>query len=74
MHRNPKVQESLSDALLLSRQLPDVCYSWWVLASLAILGRLHWLDTAQLRRFILASQVVTSEIVTSEILTSEVVT
>ena len=25
-------------------KLPDVCYSWWVLASLSIIGRLHWID------------------------------
>ena len=27
-------------------KLPDVCYSWWVLASLKIIGRLHWIDKA----------------------------
>ncbi|CAD7682529.1 unnamed protein product [Nyctereutes procyonoides] len=27
-----------------SEKLPDVCYSWWVLASLKIIGRLHWID------------------------------
>ena len=26
------------------RKLPDVCYSWWVLASLKIIGKLHWID------------------------------
>ncbi len=25
-------------------KLPDVCYSWWVLASLKIIGRLHWIN------------------------------
>ena len=25
-------------------KLPDVCYSWWVLSSLAMIGRLHWID------------------------------
>ena len=25
-------------------KLPDVCYSWWVLASLSIIGRTHWID------------------------------
>ena len=29
----------------------------WVLASLAILGRLHWLDKQKLTTFILACQV-----------------
>ena len=51
-------------------KLPDVCYSWWgfifcedvnqsrwVLASLAVLGRLHWVDKEKLTNFILACQV-----------------
>jgi len=25
-------------------KLPDVCYSWWVLASLKVIGKLHWID------------------------------
>ena len=25
-------------------KLPDVCYSWWVLASLQIIGRIHWIS------------------------------
>lgn len=37
-------------------KLPDVCYSWWVLASLAMLGRLHWISADGVRRFILDSQ------------------
>lgn len=37
-------------------KLPDVCYSWWVLASLKIIGRLHWIDKEKLVKFILASQ------------------
>lgn len=37
-------------------KLPDVCYSWWVLASLAILGRLEWIDADALADFILAAQ------------------
>uniref|UniRef100_A0A3B3WB59 Geranylgeranyl transferase type-2 subunit beta n=1 Tax=Poecilia mexicana TaxID=48701 RepID=A0A3B3WB59_9TELE len=37
-------------------KLPDVCYSWWVLASLKIIGRIHWIDKAKLQRFILACQ------------------
>uniref|UniRef100_A0A3Q2P405 Geranylgeranyl transferase type-2 subunit beta n=1 Tax=Fundulus heteroclitus TaxID=8078 RepID=A0A3Q2P405_FUNHE len=37
-------------------KLPDVCYSWWVLASLKIIGRIHWIDKDKLRRFILACQ------------------
>ncbi|KAK9235638.1 terpenoid cyclases/protein prenyltransferase alpha-alpha toroid [Lipomyces kononenkoae] len=37
-------------------KLPDVCYSWWVLSSLAILGRLDWIDRQKLREFILDAQ------------------
>uniref|UniRef100_A0A8C5VLJ3 Geranylgeranyl transferase type-2 subunit beta n=1 Tax=Microcebus murinus TaxID=30608 RepID=A0A8C5VLJ3_MICMU len=37
-------------------KLPDVCYSWWVLASLKIIGRLHWIDREKLHSFILACQ------------------
>ena len=37
-------------------KLPDVCYSWWVLASLAILGRLHWIDKDKMVTFIHACQ------------------
>lgn len=41
-------------------KLPDVCYSWWVLSSLAILGRLHWINQSALKRYILACQDVES--------------
>lgn len=34
----------------------DVCYSWWVLSSLQIIGRVHWIDRDALVRFILRSQ------------------
>ncbi|XP_028155482.1 geranylgeranyl transferase type-2 subunit beta isoform X2 [Diabrotica virgifera virgifera] len=37
-------------------KLPDVCYSWWVLSSLTMLGRLHWIDANALKNFILACQ------------------
>lgn len=37
-------------------KLPDVCYSWWVLASLGMLGKLHWIDAQSLKRFITAAQ------------------
>ncbi|XP_071495765.1 geranylgeranyl transferase type-2 subunit beta-like [Diadema antillarum] len=37
-------------------KLPDVCYSWWVLASLKIINRLHWIDSKKLVGFILACQ------------------
>merc|ERR1711915_142032 len=37
-------------------KLPDVCYSWWGLASLAIIGRLEWVSAERLRGFITACQ------------------
>ena len=37
-------------------KLPDVCYSWWCLSCLDILGRLHWVDGPALTDFILACQ------------------
>uniref|UniRef100_A0A060T982 Geranylgeranyl transferase type-2 subunit beta n=1 Tax=Blastobotrys adeninivorans TaxID=409370 RepID=A0A060T982_BLAAD len=37
-------------------KLPDVCYSWWVLSSLAMLGHLDWIDGPKLREFILDAQ------------------
>lgn len=37
-------------------KLPDVCYSWWVLATLTIMGRLHWINAQKLKEFILSCQ------------------
>ncbi|XP_065324931.1 geranylgeranyl transferase type-2 subunit beta-like [Gordionus sp. m RMFG-2023] len=37
-------------------KFPDVCYSWWVLASLAIIGKLSWINKVNLTLFILACQ------------------
>ncbi|XP_057290038.1 geranylgeranyl transferase type-2 subunit beta-like [Hydractinia symbiolongicarpus] len=37
-------------------KLPDVCYSWWVLASLRVLGKIEWIDKDKLANFIMASQ------------------
>lgn len=37
-------------------KLPDVCYSWWVLASLTMMGRLHWISAERLEQFILSCQ------------------
>lgn len=34
-----------------------MCYSWWCLSALAILGRLHWIDRDALSAFILQCQV-----------------
>lgn len=38
-------------------KMPDVCYSWWVLSSLAMIGKLHWVNGDKLVRFILECQV-----------------
>ncbi|CAH2038021.1 unnamed protein product, partial [Iphiclides podalirius] len=37
-------------------KLPDLCYSWWVMASLSMLNRIHWVDKKNLEQFILACQ------------------
>ncbi|KAL9618835.1 MAG: hypothetical protein Q9160_006494 [Pyrenula sp. 1 TL-2023] len=37
-------------------KLEDVCYSWWVLSSLAMIGRLHWINREKLIQFILRCQ------------------
>lgn len=37
-------------------KLADVCYSWWVLSSLAILQKKHWIDLEKLESFILGCQ------------------
>jgi geranylgeranyl transferase type-2 subunit beta len=34
----------------------DVCYSWWILSSLSILGKIKWIDGTKLTRFILECQ------------------
>ena len=41
-------------------KLEDVCYSWWVASSLAMIDRLHWIDSEKLTAFILRCQVRTS--------------
>ncbi|KAJ1644568.1 Rab geranylgeranyltransferase [Coemansia asiatica] len=38
------------------QKLEDVCYSWWVLSSLKILDRVHWVDCSRLCEFILSAQ------------------
>ncbi len=38
-------------------KLEDVCYSWWVASSLAMIGRLHWINGEKLASFILQCQV-----------------
>jgi geranylgeranyl transferase type-2 subunit beta len=34
----------------------DVCYSWWVLSSLEMIGKTHWIDRDKLIAFILSCQ------------------
>jgi geranylgeranyl transferase type-2 subunit beta len=34
----------------------DVCYSWWILSSLSILGRTSWIDCTKLADFIVKCQ------------------
>lgn len=35
----------------------DVCYSWWVMSSLSMINKLHWIDGEKLTAFILGCQV-----------------
>ncbi|KAK3167799.1 hypothetical protein OEA41_004245 [Lepraria neglecta] len=37
-------------------KLEDVCYSWWVMSSLAMIDRLRWIDGDKLTQFILRCQ------------------
>merc|ERR1711957_1159956 len=34
----------------------DVCYSWWILSSLSILGKVDWINVDKLAGFILKAQ------------------
>lgn len=43
----------MRDGLLLLQ----VCYSWWVLSSLSMVQRLHWINAEKLQKFILSAQV-----------------
>ena len=36
--------KSFANVLGRPEKLPDVCYSWWVLASLKIIGKIHWIN------------------------------
>ncbi|CAO1613203.1 unnamed protein product [Parajaminaea phylloscopi] len=38
------------------QKLEDVCYSWWVLTALSMLGKLSWIDSGKLTKFILSAQ------------------
>jgi geranylgeranyl transferase type-2 subunit beta len=37
-------------------KLQDVCYSWWVIASLKIIGKLNWINQEKLKEYILSCQ------------------
>ena len=68
MHRLHLINADLLGWWLAERQLPsgglngrpeklaDVCYSWWVLASLKAIGRLDWINKDKLKEFILQCQ------------------
>jgi hypothetical protein len=52
------VRISLSLCFLLRlNERVQVCYSFWVLSSLSILGKVHWIDVDKLVAFILSAQV-----------------
>ncbi|CAN6458126.1 unnamed protein product [Victoria cruziana] len=37
-------------------KLPDVCYSWWILSSLTMMNKVHWIEKDRLASFILDCQ------------------
>jgi len=37
-------------------KLQDVCYSWWVLSGLSVMGKISWIDGKKLIEFILECQ------------------
>jgi geranylgeranyl transferase type-2 subunit beta len=39
-----------------SEKQADVCYSWWIVSALCILGKLDWINTRKLANFILLAQ------------------
>ncbi|OCF62302.1 geranylgeranyl transferase type-2 subunit beta [Kwoniella mangroviensis CBS 10435] len=68
LDRQDLIDIPLLGAWLSERQLPngglngrpekleDVCYSWWCLASISILGKLNWINKDKLINFILGAQ------------------
>ncbi|KAF8509493.1 terpenoid cyclases/protein prenyltransferase alpha-alpha toroid [Gautieria morchelliformis] len=68
LDRMDEVDEKTLAWWLAERQLPngglngrpekleDVCYSFWVLSSLSILKKLHWINSGALMSFILSAQ------------------
>lgn len=68
MNRLDSINIDLLGWWLAERQLPcgglngrpekmqDVCYSWWVMSSLKIIGKLDWIDKGKLKEYILSCQ------------------
>jgi geranylgeranyl transferase type-2 subunit beta len=68
MHRLDLINVDLLGWWLAERQLPsgglngrpeklqDVCYSWWVIASLSVIGKTNWINLEKLREYILSCQ------------------
>ena len=68
MNRLDSINIDLLGWWLAERQLPcgglngrpekmqDVCYSWWVMSSLKIIGKLDWIDKDKLKEYILSCQ------------------
>ncbi len=53
----PSTRCTLAYTSELTKPRGQVCYSWWDLSALAILGKLHWIDGQKLMSFILEAQV-----------------
>ncbi|WWC70590.1 uncharacterized protein I206_104541 [Kwoniella pini CBS 10737] len=68
LNRQDLIDIPLLGSWLSERQLPngglngrpekleDVCYSWWCLASISIIGKLNWINKDKLINFILSAQ------------------
>ncbi|OAF66783.1 GGTase-II-beta, partial [Intoshia linei] len=68
MRRLDKIDTNKLGFWLCNRQLPsgglngrpqkkpDTCYSWWVLSSLKIIGKIDWIDQNHLKKFIYQCQ------------------
>ena len=46
--RSSKESSSRVFSISLSREAPDVCYSWWILSALVTIDRAHWIDMQKL--------------------------
>lgn len=56
MYALPSIHVATMD-LIEPLQILKVCYSWWVLSSLVMIDRVHWIDKEKLTKFILNCQV-----------------